>query len=141
MPVRGFALTETPGVGHLGEQAVLAAMQQAIPDDAIDAVIAEAGTQERRKRRLPARLPQPVTVVTRLRLDAALYDPGGGQPLPVRQAAWYPKPLPTFVDTLALVRRELWAVPVFSLSPQAEDRVEIPRALWDRMTTALGYAA
>src|SRR5919201_3514500 len=44
-----------------------------------------------------------------------------GQALPVRQAAWYTKPLPTFVDTLALVRRELWAVPVFALSPQATD--------------------
>jgi len=64
-----------------------------------------------------------------------------GQAPPIRQAAWYTKPLPTFVDTLALVRRELWAVPVFSLSPQTDDRVEIPRALWNRMATALGYAA
>jgi hypothetical protein len=64
-----------------------------------------------------------------------------GQALPVRQAAWYTKPLPTFVDTLALVRRELWAVPVFALTPQSTDRVEIPRALWDRMTDALAYAA
>jgi len=64
-----------------------------------------------------------------------------GQALPVRQAAWYTKPLPTFVDTLALVRRELWAVPVFSLSPQATDLIEIPRARWDRMTDALAYAA
>src|SRR3954471_2678994 len=64
-----------------------------------------------------------------------------GQAPPVRQAAWYAKPLPTFVDTLALVRRELWAVPVFSLSPQTTDVIEIPRSRWDRMTTALGYAA
>src|SRR3954451_21869354 len=64
-----------------------------------------------------------------------------GHALPVRQAAWYTKPLPTFVDTLALVRRELWAVPVFSLSPQTTDVIEIPRSRWDRMTTALGYAA
>src|SRR3954469_2802521 len=64
-----------------------------------------------------------------------------GHALPVRQAAWYAKPLPTFVDTLALVRRELWAVPVFSLSPQTTDVIEIPRSRWDRMTTALGYAA
>jgi DDE superfamily endonuclease len=63
-----------------------------------------------------------------------------GHALPVRQAAWYTKPLPTFVDTLALVRRELWAVPVFSLSPQPTDVIEIPRSRWDRMTTALGYA-
>jgi hypothetical protein len=64
-----------------------------------------------------------------------------GHAPPVRQAAWYTKPLPTFVDTLALVRRELWAVPVFSLSPQSTDVIEIPRSRWDRMTTALGYAA
>jgi hypothetical protein len=64
-----------------------------------------------------------------------------GQDVPVRQAAWYTKPLPTFVDTLALVRRDLWAVPVFSLSPKSADMVEIPRALWDRMTDALAYAA
>jgi hypothetical protein len=64
-----------------------------------------------------------------------------GQGLPVRQAAWYTKPRPTFVDTLALVRRELWAVPVFALSPQPTDVIEIPRSLWDRMTTELAYAA
>jgi hypothetical protein len=64
-----------------------------------------------------------------------------GQALPVRQAAWYTKPLPTFVDTLALVRRELWAVPVFSLSPKSAESIELPRSLWDRMTHALAYAA
>jgi hypothetical protein len=64
-----------------------------------------------------------------------------GHALPARQAAWYTKPLPTFVDTLALVRRELWAVPVFSLSSQPTDRLEIPRTQWDRVTDALAYAA
>jgi hypothetical protein len=63
-----------------------------------------------------------------------------GQALPVRQAAWYTKPLPTFVDTLALVRRELWAIPVFSLARQPTDRIEIPRSRWDRVTDALAYA-
>ena len=56
MPVRGFALTATRDGSQLGDQAVLAAVQQAIPDEAIEAVIAETGTQEQRKRRLPARL-------------------------------------------------------------------------------------
>jgi hypothetical protein len=28
--------------------------------------------------------------------------------LPVRQAAWYRKSLPTFVDAIAIVRRHLW---------------------------------
>jgi hypothetical protein len=64
-----------------------------------------------------------------------------GQALPVRQAAWYTKPLPTFVDTLALVRRALWAVPVSSLSPQVTDMIEIPRSRWDRVTDALAYTA
>ena len=64
-----------------------------------------------------------------------------GQALPVRQAAWYIKPLPTFVDALALVRRALWAVPVFALSPQATDMIEIPRSRWDRLTDALAYAS
>ncbi len=64
-----------------------------------------------------------------------------GQDVPVRQAVWYTKSLPTFVDTLALVRRELWAVPIFSLSPKSADMVEIPLSLWDRMTDALAYAA
>jgi hypothetical protein len=64
-----------------------------------------------------------------------------GQAPPVRRAAWYTKPLPTFVDTLALVRRALWAVPVFSLSPQAADMIEIPRSRWERLTDALAYAA
>jgi hypothetical protein len=56
MPVRGFELTEVRAGGHLGDQQVLGALEHAIPDEAIDAVIAETGTQERRKRRLPARL-------------------------------------------------------------------------------------
>ena len=56
MPLAGVSLTEERARSHLGDQAVLAALQQAIPDEAIDAVIAETGTQERRKRRLPARL-------------------------------------------------------------------------------------
>lgn len=64
-----------------------------------------------------------------------------GDTLPVRQATWYTKPLPTFGDTLALVRRELWTVPVFALSPQPTDLLEIPRAPWERLTDALAYAA
>jgi hypothetical protein len=63
-----------------------------------------------------------------------------GSSVPVQQAAWYVKPLPTFVDALALVRRELWAVPVFSLSPVRMDRLEISHALWHRLTSTLAYA-
>ena len=65
-----------------------------------------------------------------------------GKPSPVRRAAWYAKPLPTFVDALALVRRHLWPGPViYSLSPAPTDTVQIPRALWDRVTDTLAFAA
>jgi hypothetical protein len=74
-----------------------------------------------------------VTLVAQAHLD--------GQPLPVRQAAWYAKTAPTFSDTLAVVRRQLWPVTVFSTSPPADEVVEIPRALFDRLTDTLVFAA
>jgi DDE superfamily endonuclease len=64
-----------------------------------------------------------------------------GQPLPVRRAAWYAKSAPTFSDTLAFVRRRLWPVTVSSTSPSSDDAVEIPRALFDRLTDTLAFAA
>jgi hypothetical protein len=59
----------------------------------------------------------------------------------VRQAAWYHKPLPTFSDALALVRRELWAHTAFCMSASDPDMQEIPRAFVERLTDALCYAA
>lgn len=56
-------------------------------------------------------------------------------------AAWYPKPVPTFSDALALVRRELWAQTAFCMSSRGPDMVEIPRAFVERLTDALCYAA
>ena len=64
-----------------------------------------------------------------------------GQDLPARQAAWYTKPTPTFSDTLAFVRQHLWPVTAFCTSPDTTDSVEIPRALFDRLTDTLAYAA
>jgi hypothetical protein len=74
-----------------------------------------------------------VALFARARLD--------GQPLPVRQAAWYAKSAPTFADTLAFVRQLLWPVTVFSASPSSDEVVEIPRALFDRLTDTLAFAA
>jgi DDE superfamily endonuclease len=74
-----------------------------------------------------------VTLFTQARLH--------GQPLPVRQAAWYAKTAPTFSDTLAFVRQLLWPVTVFSTSPSSDDVIEIPRALFDRLTDTLAFAA
>jgi len=64
-----------------------------------------------------------------------------GQPLLAREAAWYTKPLPTFVDALALVRQQLWPCPLFSTSQQSPDLVTIPRSLFDRFTDTLAFAA
>jgi hypothetical protein len=59
----------------------------------------------------------------------------------VRQAAWYPKPLPTFADALALVRRQHWHSILSCTSPGAADMVEVPRPVLERLTHALCYAA
>lgn len=64
-----------------------------------------------------------------------------GQKLPVRQAAWYTKELPTFSDTLAFVRQHLWPVTISWMSPDDTDCVKIPKVLLDRLTDALAYAA
>jgi hypothetical protein len=63
------------------------------------------------------------------------------RPLPVRQAAWYTKALPTFSDTLAFVRQHLWPVTLSYLSPATPDIVEIPRALFERCIQTLAFAA
>jgi hypothetical protein len=64
-----------------------------------------------------------------------------GQSLPARQAAWYAKALPTFSDTLALVRQQLWTVELFWILPAKADVVTIPKALFDRLTDTLAFAA
>jgi DDE superfamily endonuclease len=61
--------------------------------------------------------------------------------LPVRQAVWYRKSLPTFVDAIAIVRRHLWTSTHFYLSPVKADTVEIPCPLLHRLTETLCYAA
>ncbi len=60
--------------------------------------------------------------------------------LPARSAAWYPKPIATFVDTLALVRQHLWPVQISWLSPTESDIVVIPKPLFDRLTDTLAFA-
>ena len=63
-------------------------------------------------------------------------------PNAVRRAAWYDKPHPTFSDALALVRKELWAQEAtFCGSPGEADTVKVPRALVERLTDAVCYAA
>ena len=64
-----------------------------------------------------------------------------GNDLAARGAAWYHKPLPTFSDTLALVRQHLWPVSISWMSGAKDDVVIIPRALFERLTDTLAYAA
>ena len=60
---------------------------------------------------------------------------------PLRQAAWYTKQQATFADALALVRVELWAHLTFCMSSYEADMVKVPRALVERLTDTLCYAA
>ena len=65
---------------------------------------------------------------------------GETMPLP-RAATWYSKPLPTFSDALALVRRELWANHDFRISATAAETVQIPQATINALIAAACYAA
>ena len=58
-----------------------------------------------------------------------------------RHAVWYEKSLPTFADSLAVVRQTLWPVALFAPSPSASDMIQIPRALFERLTDTLAFAA
>jgi hypothetical protein len=64
-----------------------------------------------------------------------------GKAVAVRQAAWYQKQRPTFSDTLAFVRQQLWPVSIYWMSPAKDDVVIIPKVLFDRLTDTLAYAA
>ena len=57
-----------------------------------------------------------------------------------RRAAWYDKPSPTFVDAIALVRRDGWRPKVFHC-PVNSDTQELPVALYHRLVDSLAYAA
>jgi hypothetical protein len=64
-----------------------------------------------------------------------------GSDLPPRQTAWYHKDRPTFADTLALVRRQLWPVTISCTSPSSPDIAKVPRQLLLSLMDALAYAA
>jgi len=61
--------------------------------------------------------------------------------LTVHRTAWYVKPLPTFVDALALVRRSLWQCRLFQTSTCASQMVKVPQAVLACWTDLLCYAA
>ena len=59
--------------------------------------------------------------------------------LPIRQAAWYPKPVPTFSDALALVRQTLWQHLLFSMCKRTRDVQKISDRQIERLTSALSH--
>jgi hypothetical protein len=72
----------------------------------------------------------------------AAYLLPAGQRIPVRSAAWYEKPLPTFSDAIALVRRQLWpASATFCMSGSEPDMQKVPLSLFNRFIDTLCYAA
>lgn len=59
--------------------------------------------------------------------------------IPVRQAAWYCKPLPTFSDALALVRENLWQHRYFPLSQKRLDVRKLQPDLLNYLSNAAFY--
>jgi DDE superfamily endonuclease len=60
--------------------------------------------------------------------------------LPIRKAAWYPKPKPTFADALALVRHNWWRCQVFHLSISEDDIHKSSRFIHNCLTEAICYS-
>jgi hypothetical protein len=56
-------------------------------------------------------------------------------------SAWYIKPRPTFADTLAAVRREIWSEQGFIVSRQSVEATKLPPALREGIAYALCHAA
>jgi hypothetical protein len=56
-------------------------------------------------------------------------------------AAWYHKTQPTCADTLAAVRKEIWAAQGFSMSRTRSDRQKLPTQLQDGIAYVLCHAA
>ena len=59
----------------------------------------------------------------------------------MRRDAWDATERVTFSDTRALVRRWLWAEHHCQLAQTEADRIKVPRALYERLTETLCYAA
>ena len=59
----------------------------------------------------------------------------------VRHADWYDKTLPTFVDTLADVRRGGWKVPTVRMSAPGGEMIQVPLDIIERLAEVLCYAA
>ena len=61
--------------------------------------------------------------------------------IPIRQDAWYRKPLPTFSDALALVRQEVWHYHYLQLSQKHYDVRKIQSDLFNYLRNAAFYTS
>jgi hypothetical protein len=61
--------------------------------------------------------------------------------LPIRQAAWYVKTLPTFSDAIALVRQRLWLASTAGASRSRRSMLQLPRALFAGLQQAACYGS
>jgi hypothetical protein len=61
--------------------------------------------------------------------------------LPMRQAAWYTKTIPTFSDALAAVRAHWWRAIGLATSRRERDMIKVPRNVFRRLHEAACYAA
>ena len=59
--------------------------------------------------------------------------------IPIRQDAWYCKPLPTFSDALALVRQEIWQHRYFQLSQKQYDVRKMRPEVFNYLSNAAFY--
>lgn len=59
--------------------------------------------------------------------------------LPIRQAAWYVKPHPTFSDALAIVRQHLWWHLCFAPSASGKKSAKLAPVVRNRLISALSY--
>jgi hypothetical protein len=60
--------------------------------------------------------------------------------LPIRQAAWYHKPKPTFSDALAVVRWQIWQHECFQSVGSPLDNSKFAAAIQNRLLSALCYS-
>ena len=60
--------------------------------------------------------------------------------LPIRQAAWYDKSLPSFSDAMGVVRHQLWRAMSFHTSESDIEMQKVPHLLVNRFIDALCYA-
>lgn len=62
-------------------------------------------------------------------------------PLPIRQAAWYTKTMPTFADALATVRQQLWMTMHSCTVASERDIQKLQQRVLEQVTEIVCYTA